>query len=295
MSAAVENEVGLMLSCKHPNVVAAFHYVTRKQDVFAAANDPRDASSSRVNIQLCPGSSTGTTPHGATGKTSFPGSNGASSCSNHSMDRPIPVLPGPKPARKPCPVCDAEVWPAAAGPFSPSSANGSSSSSPAQQPFSSSSSSSSTSPPAGSLPRGVAGEVLKCTCCSSSKEPPEVQSGLLNWQHEGGFWPAGLSALMEAQDDSLDLDDSGMVTTWLIQVRESVAAPALMGALLVRRLFARGVLVWGCTRMSVGAEPHARGLLAGVWGCLGCCCLACDHCVFLMLALRTLSPEPYTK
>jgi hypothetical protein len=30
MSSAVENEVQLMLNCKHPNVVAAYHYVTHK-------------------------------------------------------------------------------------------------------------------------------------------------------------------------------------------------------------------------------------------------------------------------
>jgi hypothetical protein len=98
----------------------------------------------------------------------------------------------------------------------------------------------------GSLPRGAAGEVLKCTC-NSSREPAEGQSGLLNWQHEGGFWPAGPSALMEQPDDLLDLDDSGMVTTWLIQVQGlSGAVVRNAGAWAAgERLVPAGLLVCG--------------------------------------------------
>jgi hypothetical protein len=146
------------------------------------------------------------------------GSASRSRGSANSMDMPIPVLPGPRLTRQPCPACDTEVWPLEGGTVSATISD-----STAGVPFHSSSSSMSSSvegslgsQPCSDPARGVR-EGVKCTCTCSNTQ--EGQSSLLNWQHEGGFWPAGPSVLLEARKDSLDEDEGSMVTTWLIQVR----------------------------------------------------------------------------
>jgi len=224
MSASVESEVALMLSCQHPNVVCAYHYVTLSHGQEQSSSQPflaQDTGSRSSNTQ--PSSSREPAAAQVAQQPSNVGSAGNRSCgSNNSMDKPIPVLPGPKIARQSCPVCDREVWPSHADECLTLS------SSTAAPPFSSKSSSSSSSSGG-----GVGGSVsetrhstqgsrdpatpLKCMCsCSSVSQP---QSGLLNWQHEGGFWPAGPSALIEQQEGFPDEEPDKMVTTLLIQVR----------------------------------------------------------------------------
>lgn len=218
MSAAVQNEVQLMLSCKHPNIVAAYHYATHNHK--QAATPGSDDRSGRHTMQPSrpQGSGTGTAggsgmvPQGSLGSAGIPlGSNG-------SMDKPIPVLPGPKIlTRKACLACDAEVWPG-----SPTAAQRTAAGEPGLAPGSSPAAAAGTAATAAAVAsptaasKGSTRESPQCTCTCDTHQ--EVQSGLLNWEREGGFWPAGPSALLEASDSTYDAEEGNLVTTWLIQV-----------------------------------------------------------------------------
>lgn len=274
MSGRVTNEVALMLSCKHANVVCAYHYVTFTT---TGTQDGSDGAMHLCTTTSGGGSTTNSRPNQAADQSKLgkqPGSGSglqqqqvqsssstqqqSSSTesnerqlpgSNNSMDKPIPVLPGPKVTRT-CPACEREPWPAVTPHYREAACLTSSSSSRAGSPvgngsgLAASSSVSSGGVGTSSGKRGRAQEsglhdsiehAAKCDCsCGAHTQP---MSGLLNWQHEGGFWPAGPSALLEQADPELDDDDeSSMVTTWLIQV---CVCRWLMGW-----MWAVGVLLW---------------------------------------------------
>jgi hypothetical protein len=267
MSAAVANEVSLMMSCKHPNVVAAYHFVTHthKQDAVVHTDPLMRGLSSRSD----PPSNADNAGNCEASAPTAGQDSAASRGSGNSVDRPIPVLPGAKLARKPCPMCDVEVMPAssarlaAEGPLGlprhagdlaalGSSNNGTLSTTPNTAGGSSSSRSpSSKSSPAAPAP--------VCTC--SCGKQPEARSLLLNCQESGGFWPAGPSALLE-QAETAGEPEENLVTTWLIQVRLSCCCTgtAVCGLSFKRVLWAVHVctlackpchaLAYACCRMS---------------------------------------------
>lgn len=214
MSAAVQNEVQLMLSCTHPNIVAAYHYVTHNHKRAATlGSDDRSGwyTTTQPSRLQCSGPGTGGSGMGLQGSL---GSAEPSLGSNSSMDKPIPVLPGPKIlTRKACPACDAEIWPGATA-AQRTAGEGPGPGSSAAAAAAGAVTAAATSP---AVSKGTR-ESPPCTCACST--PQEVQSGLLNpaWEREGGFWPAGPSALLEASDSTYDAEEGNLVTTWLIQV-----------------------------------------------------------------------------
>lgn len=249
MSAAVQNEATLMLSCRHPNVVAAYHYITKNHSQLGtgtgATGDSSDASfctavervllSSITDHQQQQGGS------GGNGAAVAAGTGGSiehpSRGSNNSMDKPIPVLPGLKIVRKAYQASELEVWPSSSSapqqqeqPHTDDFLTNSSSVNAAPLYASSSSLASSGGTGGG----GTAGDqrhqqpqqqqsqqgVAQGRDSSSSGVVEAVESSLLKWQNEGGFWPAGPSALLEQQQHPVDDEaDDSLVTTWLIQVR----------------------------------------------------------------------------